>query len=153
MSRVLHAHFSGSKCFALIREALEWANSVKSTLCTDAGVDQNSQRALGAIGPYEFQAKFVCEACTGPWMALPRNSIGQMEVLRNFAVACSCLRRSVACCDLQESPPSKCSIISEGGSWGQRKRGCGKRRNSSLRGDAAVPIKSQVAFKGFEAQL
>ena len=31
----------------------------KSTLWTDAGVDQNFQTDLGAIGPYEFQGKFV----------------------------------------------------------------------------------------------
>ena len=31
----------------------------KSILQTDAGVDRNFQRDLGAIGPYEFQGKFV----------------------------------------------------------------------------------------------
>ena len=31
----------------------------KSTLWTDAGVDQNFQRDLGAIGPYELQVKSV----------------------------------------------------------------------------------------------
>ena len=31
----------------------------KSTLWTDTGADQNFQRDLGAIGPYEFQGKFV----------------------------------------------------------------------------------------------
>ena len=29
----------------------------KSTLCTDAGVGQDFQRDLGALGPYEFQGK------------------------------------------------------------------------------------------------
>ena len=31
-----------------------------STLCTDAGVDQNFQRDSGAIGPYELQGTSVC---------------------------------------------------------------------------------------------
>ena len=69
----------------------------KSILWTDTGVDQNFQRDLGAIGPYEFQRIFVWangpfavfsrklvwtngaesssrvspETCIGPWMALP----------------------------------------------------------------------------------
>ena len=33
--------------------------SEKSTLWTDTGVDQNFQRDLGAIGPYEFQGEIV----------------------------------------------------------------------------------------------
>ena len=67
----------------------------KSTLWTDAGVDQNFQRDLGAIGPYESQgnscgpiswrlilrgnlngrlensSKVSPETGIGPWMALP----------------------------------------------------------------------------------
>ena len=36
-----------------------WGFSEKSTLWTYAGADQNFQRDLGIIGPYEFQGKFV----------------------------------------------------------------------------------------------
>ena len=43
----------------LLNLGLGFAFAGKSTLWTDAGVDQNFQRQLGAIGPYEFQRKFI----------------------------------------------------------------------------------------------
>ena len=44
------------------------------TLWTDASVDQNFQRDLRAIGPYEFQGKFVW---TNPWcLVLKENLYG-----------------------------------------------------------------------------
>ena len=79
------------------RENEEGLRAEKSTLWTDTGVDQNFQRDLRAIGPYEFQGKLVwtnapfalfsgkfvwtngtecssivcAETGIGPWMALP----------------------------------------------------------------------------------
>ena len=45
----------------------------KSTLWTDTGVDQNFQRDLAAIGPYEFQGKFVWT--NGPFALFSRKFI------------------------------------------------------------------------------
>ena len=41
------------------RERDAYRPSEKSTLWTDAGVDQKFQRDLGAIGSYEFQGKSI----------------------------------------------------------------------------------------------
>ena len=50
----------------------------KSTLWTDAGLDQNFQRDLRAIGLYEFQGKFVC---TNPLvLSFPGNLYGTMAL-------------------------------------------------------------------------
>ena len=49
-------------CWQLLRSVscrAERLSSEKSTLWTDTGVDQNFQGDLGAIGPYEFQGKFI----------------------------------------------------------------------------------------------
>ena len=37
----------------------DWQVAEKGALWTDAGVDENCQRDLGAIGPYGDQRKFV----------------------------------------------------------------------------------------------
>ena len=39
----------------------------KSTLWTDTGVDQNFQRDLGAIGPYEFQGNSYGPMAPSPY--------------------------------------------------------------------------------------
>ena len=49
----------GSRLVCMLSFSRINAVSEKSTLWTDASVAQNFQRDLGAIGPYEFQGKFV----------------------------------------------------------------------------------------------
>ena len=53
----MKSKFEASKNTTLKRHSSKIASTEKSTLWTDAGVDQNFQRDLGAIGPYEFQGK------------------------------------------------------------------------------------------------
>ena len=56
-----------------VGDSAKFLKSGKSTLWTDAGVDQNFPRDLGAIGPYGFQTKFVWTNGPFPTLALFRN--------------------------------------------------------------------------------
>ena len=46
----------------------------KSILWTDTGIDQNFQRDLGAIGPYEFLGKFIWTS--DPFALFSRKFVG-----------------------------------------------------------------------------